>query len=71
MASETDTDQPVDLLSFACPRCGTEVTERLYGPCAGCRTELRATLGTEGHELVDGGYDPKMNVTPNAVAVKE
>jgi hypothetical protein len=71
MTSETDSEIDSDRLSFVCPRCGTDVTERLYGPCGGCRTELRATLGTEGHELVDGGYDPKMNVTPNAVAVKE
>jgi hypothetical protein len=60
-----------ELLEFACPRCGTDVHERLYGPWDACRGQLRATMGTEGHELVDEAYDPKMNVTPNAVAIKE
>jgi hypothetical protein len=60
-----------DALEFACPRCATVVTERLYGPCSSCRTTLRATLGGEGHELVEADYDPKMNVTPNAVAIKD
>jgi hypothetical protein len=61
----------VDDLEFPCPRCGAEVTERLYGPCSSCRHELRAALGGEGHELVTAAYDPKMNVTPNAVALKD
>jgi hypothetical protein len=58
-------------LDFTCPRCGASATGRFYGPCAACRGELRASQGTEGHlaEAVD--YEPKMNVTPNAVALKD
>ncbi len=58
-------------LEVTCPRCGTEVVARFYGPCPACRDELRATLGSVGHlaEAVD--YEPKMNVTPNAVALKD
>lgn len=57
--------------TFACPRCAAEVTERFYGPCASCRDELRASQGTEGGEVEVAAYEPKMNVTPNAVALKE
>jgi len=64
------TDVPPDL-DVVCPRCGTATVARFYGPCATCRDELRATLGNEGRlaEVVD--YEPKMNVTPNAVALKD
>ena len=32
------------LLDITCPRCESPVQERFYGPCASCRSELRATL---------------------------
>ncbi|MEZ5227373.1 MAG: hypothetical protein R2710_12055 [Acidimicrobiales bacterium] len=54
-----------------CPRCDTEVTERFYGPCTSCRAELRASQGNEQIERVSAEYEPKMNVTPNAVALKD
>ena len=57
--------------TFGCPRCGGEVTEAWYGPCAACRHELRATQGGEGRDVAVGDYVPKMNVTPNAVATKD
>ena len=53
-----------DLLSFTCPRCGTGAEDRYYGPCESCRAALRAEVAGEG-------YEPKMNVTPNAVALKD
>jgi len=57
--------------NFNCPRCSTDVTQEFYGPCDNCRAELRATLGGEGTHVVQADYEPKMNVTPNAVASKE
>jgi hypothetical protein len=60
-----------DDLSFDCPRCASAVTERLYGPCAACREDLRASQGTEARSLEAAAYEPKMNVTPNAVALKD
>ena len=60
-----------DLLAFACPRCGTAVEERLYGPCTDCRAELRATVAGEERAVDAPAYEPKLNVTPNAVALKE
>jgi len=44
---------------------------RFYGPCDDCRTDLRAHQGTEQRAVEAAVYEPKMNVTPNAVALKE
>lgn len=60
-----------EVLSFTCPRCRQEVTARFYGPCDACRSTLRSTLGGEAREVHVAEYEPKMNVTPNAVALKE
>ena len=58
-------------MPHTCPRCAEPVDEEYYGPCASCRAELRATLGGEAREVEAVEYEPKMNVTPNAVASKE
>ncbi len=57
--------------THACPRCEAEVTERFYGPCTSCRAELRASQGNEQVQRDTVEYEPKMNVTPNAVALKD
>ena len=61
----------MELLSFVCPRCQTAVEERLYGPCDTCRIDLRARFVTEARVVELAEYEPKMNVTPNAVALKD
>ncbi len=58
-------------LTFSCPRCGSDVKERFYGPCATCVTALRESQGNEGRELEAAAYEPKMSVTPNQVATKD
>ena len=60
---------PVDQ-TFTCPRCTVEVTESWYGPCTSCRTQLRADQAGQARD-VTVAYEPKMNVTPNAVATKD
>ena len=70
MAIDTDTDTGVEQ-AFECPRCQAHVTEQFYGPCTRCRTELRAKYLGEGREVEVAEYVPKMNVTPNAVALKD
>ena len=67
---DTGTDQ-IETLTFTCPRCRTEVDEAYYGPCSSCRTTLRALIGSEARDVEDVAYEPKMNVTPNAVALKD
>ena len=58
-------------MNFTCPRCQQSVEARFYGPCEGCRGELRAAFQREGKVVDVAEYEPKMNVTPNAVALKD
>jgi Fe-S cluster biogenesis protein NfuA len=57
--------------NFACPRCKADVTERFYGPCSSCRSELHATQRNASREVEAQAYEPKMNVVPNQIATKE
>jgi hypothetical protein len=61
----------IDLAAFDCPRCGATVSGEYWGPCTGCREELRSSMAGEATEVVAEAYEPKMNVTPNAVALKD
>ena len=56
---------------FDCPRCGQPADENFYGPCGGCRGQLRATVFSEQRDVEVAAYEPKMNVVPNQVATKE
>ena len=47
------------------------VTEDFYGPCDQCRITLRATIRADARDVDVAEYEPKMNVTPNAVALKD
>jgi predicted RNA-binding Zn-ribbon protein involved in translation (DUF1610 family) len=58
-------------LSFDCPRCGQAATARFFGPCDACRSQLRDIYRSEAKAVEAPEYEPKMNVTPNAIATKE
>ena len=58
-------------MEFVCPRCRADVVEDFYGPCEPCRTQLRAAFRAEARVVEVAEYEPKMNVTPNAVALKD
>lgn len=63
-----------DYSAFACPRCQTTVSLAQYRPCDACMVELKATQRGEaggGGDAQDLAFEPKMNVTPNAVALKD
>lgn len=60
-----------DPFDYVCPRCSRRASAATYGPCADCRAELRATLGGPGRDIEVDAYEPKMNVVPNQVALKE
>jgi hypothetical protein len=60
-----------DLLDLDCPRCHQPVAARFYGPCDACRDQLRASQAGQAREVEATAYEPKMNVTPNAVALKD
>ncbi len=56
---------------LVCPRCGEVSDGPRYGPCPRCREELRAKNASEARVVEAAAYEPKMNVTPNAVAQKD
>jgi hypothetical protein len=57
--------------AMPCLRCGEVAEMRFAGPCPSCVEALRDKYRGE-HRAVDGAeYEPKMNVTPNAVALKD
>lgn len=59
-------------LTFNCPRCNNPATGRFYGPCGSCAEELRVAMAGEADANArPTEYEPKMNVTPNAVAMKD
>jgi hypothetical protein len=58
-------------MEFECPRCAATVDDRFYGPCTACREQLRARFVREAKIVEVAEYEPKMNVTPNAVALKD
>lgn len=58
-------------VEFECPRCATSVVEEFYGPCTSCIGQLRTAFRSEGRVVEVAEYEPKMNVTPNAVALKD
>jgi hypothetical protein len=60
-----------DVLDITCPRCGLAASVAFYGPCDHCRGELRAAHAGEARDVEAAAYEPKMNVTPNAVALKD
>ncbi|HEX4492795.1 MAG TPA: hypothetical protein VH914_16435 [Acidimicrobiia bacterium] len=60
-----------DLIDTTCMRCGQAVRMRFRGACDACVAELDAKYQGIAREVEAEEYVPKMNVTPNAVAVKD
>ena len=58
-------------IEITCPRCGRAASVRFYGPCDDCRSVLRTSMGGEARVVEVAEYEPKMNVTPNAIATKD
>jgi hypothetical protein len=59
---------PID---FDCIRCGTTAPMRFRGLCEDCRAAVREGLRRDARAVEVTEYVPKMNVTPNAVALKD
>ena len=66
LSEETSTTE-----ELPCPRCGISREQRFYGPCDRCLEELRAKYAGVARAIETEDYVPKMNVTPNAVALKD
>jgi len=63
-----DQFEPIDT---ACMRCGKPARLRFAGPCPSCVAELTARFPGVARPVVAEEYTPKVNVTPNAVALKD
>jgi hypothetical protein len=64
-------DDIAGVIDVDCPRCKRPVQQQFYGPCERCLAELRTTYQAEATAAEAVEYEPKMNVTPNAVALKD
>jgi len=66
-------DAALDLapIDFDCLRCGQTSPMRFRGLCATCRDELHEKFRRDARDIEVAEYVPKMNVTPNAVALKD
>jgi hypothetical protein len=58
-------------IEMDCIRCRERALMRFYGLCTSCRDELHAKFDGLGRTVEVAAYEPKMNVTPNAVALKD
>ncbi|MFM8302939.1 MAG: hypothetical protein ACKOA9_01370 [Actinomycetota bacterium] len=61
----------LSLVDHECLRCATVAPMRFRGLCPQCRDALRERFAGEAREIAVAEYEPKMNVTPNAVALKD
>jgi hypothetical protein len=59
-----------EVVETTCLRCGAPARMRFRGPCDACIAELDAKYTGEARAVEAAEYEPKMNVTPNAVALK-
>jgi hypothetical protein len=58
-------------IELECMRCRRHAEMRVPGLCRECRDELVARFAAKPREIEAAAYEPKMNVTPNAVALKD
>ena len=68
---ELDLDPDAQARELPCIRCREQAVMRFYGLCPRCRDELRAKFDVEGRDVEVADYQPKMNLTPNAVALTD
>ena len=57
-------------LDMDCIRCRSTARMRFYGICDECRAQLHELFERDARTIAVEEYEPKMNVTPNAVALK-
>jgi hypothetical protein len=58
-------------LELTCMRCHKPASMRFAGPCADCVAELAAKFPGVARQVEAEEYVPKVNVTANAVALKD
>ncbi len=63
-----DEFEPIEM---ACMRCGKPAPMRFAGPCGACVAELAVRFPGVARQVETEEYVPKVNVTANAVALKD
>jgi hypothetical protein len=58
-------------IAMPCLRCRAETKLRFAGPCPTCAADLHEKFQGTARAVEGTEYEPKMNVTPNAVALKD
>jgi hypothetical protein len=58
-------------LEMTCMRCGKSAQMRFAGPCEDCVAELTVKFPGVARQVEAEEYVPKVNVTANAVALKD
>ena len=58
-------------LEMTCMRCGKPASMRFAGPCGDCVAELTVKFPVVARRVEAEEYVPKVNVTANAVALKD
>ena len=56
-------------VEMECLRCGQLEPMRFFGMCRACTEELHLRFSRDARVIEVAEYEPKMNVTPNAVAL--
>jgi hypothetical protein len=56
---------------MTCMRCGETAEMRFAGTCPSCVEALHEKFPHVARDIETESYTPKMNVTPNAVALKD
>jgi hypothetical protein len=64
--------EPLDLspIDLECMRCHRVAPMRFYGLCTGCREQLHTLFDREARTVDVPEWEPKLHVTPNAVALR-
>ena len=62
------TFEPIEM---TCMRCGNPAPMRFAGPCERCVAELAVRFPGVARQVEAQEYVPKVNVTANAVALKD
>jgi hypothetical protein len=62
---------PFEARDSTCPRCGGAARLRFAAPCPACMEELHAKFPGTARDVQAEAYVPKVNVTANAVALKD
>jgi len=71
MTDDVHTAADLTPVDQACLRCGRVAPMRFAGCCEDCRVELQVRFAPVAREVEVAEYEPKMNVTPNMVALKD